>query len=261
MRIAAVATAILVMVCGVGGALLYAGIIRFNHPSLEAFPIQGVDVSHHQGAIDWGSLQSSRVRFAYIKASEGATFRDPRFLINWSQARQVGVIPGAYHYFTLCRPGAEQASNFLAVLSTAIGRRLPPAIDLEYGGNCVNRPTVSEFWAELDEFLEIVERQAGCRAVLYVTKEFHETYVVARAHDRRLWVRNIYRQPPLPDPTWHLWQFANRGRMPGVETYVDLNAFRGDAAAFSRFRCETAQQFGSWRVPAGGPSALLRGRV
>jgi lysozyme len=97
--------------------LLYRGIVRFNYPDLRTYPIQGVDVSHHQGEIDWTQLQGPAVQFAYIKASEGATFRDAQFAANWQGAVTAGVTPGAYHFFTLCRSGAEQARNFFAALA------------------------------------------------------------------------------------------------------------------------------------------------
>ena len=77
-----------------------------------------MDVSHHQAEIDWTELKGRAVQFAYIKASEGATSRDPRFASNWKAALAAGVTPGAYHFFTLCKPGAQQARNFLAALPT-----------------------------------------------------------------------------------------------------------------------------------------------
>jgi lysozyme len=60
---------------------------RFAYPILEpaAFlhEVRGIDVSHHQGQIDWDALAAHHVAFAYIKATEGETFNDPRFSRNW----------------------------------------------------------------------------------------------------------------------------------------------------------------------------------
>jgi lysozyme len=64
----------------------FLGYVRFNYPAREQFPVRGVDVSHHQGDIDWQLLKSERVVFAYIKATEGGDFKDPRFRINWEGA-------------------------------------------------------------------------------------------------------------------------------------------------------------------------------
>src|SRR4051794_5467055 len=71
------------------------------HPSDSLYPLQGIDISHHQGAIDWARLPGQGVDFAYIKASEGGDHRDPAFAANWAGARKAGIRRGAYHFFTL----------------------------------------------------------------------------------------------------------------------------------------------------------------
>jgi lysozyme len=218
--------------------LLYRGIVRCNYPDLQRYPIRGVDVSHHQGEIDWTRLQRRDVHFAYIKASEGATLRDARFVSNWQRAVTAGVTPGAYHFFTLCKSGAEQARNFLAALSDVTGSGLPPAVDLEFGGNCKRRPAQQHFTRELHSFLEEVERATGCMPVLYVTQDFYRPYVAGRIQGYPLWVRNIFGAPRLHEGAdWLLWQYANRGRMPGVDAFIDLNVYSGSAAQFREFRC------------------------
>jgi hypothetical protein len=54
--------------------------------------VQGVDVSRHQGPIDWNALARSDVRFAYIKATEGGDYVDPRFEVNWGGAGRAGFM-------------------------------------------------------------------------------------------------------------------------------------------------------------------------
>ena len=93
----------------VGLTLYYAGAIRFNYPDEEHYPIRGLDVSHHQGLIDWARIPTERYRFVYIKATEGGDFWDKSFKQNWKQAMNAGLTVGAYHFFTLCRLGDEQA--------------------------------------------------------------------------------------------------------------------------------------------------------
>jgi lysozyme len=62
--------------------------------------------------------------------------------------------------------------------------------------------------------------------------------VAGRFADHRLWVRNLFRQPRLPDGRdWHVWQYANRARLPGVQGFVDRNAFVGTEGEFARFLC------------------------
>jgi len=218
--------------------LLYLGIIRFNYPSLTQFPIQGVDVSHHQGSIDWLQLKSPSIRFAYIKASEGATFKDAEFKNNWQGAVTANVVPGSYHFFTLCKSAREQANNFISAAAWSKTDGLPPAVDLEFGGNCSKLPSRRAFHRQLQLFLQIIENEWGCRPVLYVTREFYDYYDISTYSAYPLWLRNIFKKPNLgTKKPWQLWQFANRARLPGVNTYIDLNAFNGGSDQFTRFHC------------------------
>lgn len=167
--------------------------------------------------------------------------KEPRCAILASRktgaAPQAPVSRGARTFFTLCAPGAAQGANFLGVVSSMEGERLRPAVDLEFGGNCGARPSMEAMFRELHQFLAVVEPKFGCRAVLYMTQDFHDAYVRGRMLDRELWIRDIYGRPSLAGRRWTLWQFANRARMAGVEPYVDLNAFDGSPAEFAKMIC------------------------
>ena len=73
----------------------------------EGFEIHGIDVSHHQGRIDWeelkdnGMIDKYPVRFVYIKATEGASIIDENFHDNFYQAREYGFTRGAYHFYSV----------------------------------------------------------------------------------------------------------------------------------------------------------------
>lgn len=220
---AAVALAIALLA---GAMLVWDGWLRFNYPSRTRYPVRGVDVSHHNRAIDWARLRADGADFAYLKATEGAAWRDSTFVRNRAGALRAGVVAGAYHYFTLCAPGDAQARNFLAAAPPLPGPALPPAVDLEYGGNCAARPSSDSLAAELRAFLTPVEAAYGRPAILYVTREFYNAYLANQPATNPLWVRDIFGQPGYGG-RWTLWQYGNRGRMDGVETYVDLNAFNG----------------------------------
>ncbi|MEA3053448.1 MAG: lysozyme [Sphingomonadales bacterium] len=216
-----------------GLALLLAAILALGawyyaqrwHPSDRRFPSQGIDVSHHQGVIDWGQLPAQGVDFAYIKASEGGDHRDSAFAANWSGARQAGIARGAYHFFTLCRPGAEQAANFIAAVP-ADPDALPPAVDLEYLGNCSRPVTSGQFHAELAAYIRAVEARYRKPVLLYLTAEFDRTYRVSARVDRPLWLRALVREPRFGARSWHLWQASNFRRLRGIEGRVDWNVQR-----------------------------------
>lgn len=195
--------------------------------------VQGVDVSHHQGAIDWRALSQDGVRFAYIKATEGGDHVDARFAVNWRSAADAGIPRGAYHFFTLCRPADEQAANFIATVPLTPGM-LAPAVDLEHMGPCRRTAAMADVPAEARRFLDIVEAHYGVRPILYVTREFHDAHL-SELRGERFWVRSLYSQPDFRERDWVIWQHNNRGTKRGVTGPIDLNAFRGDEAAFAAF--------------------------
>jgi len=219
-----------------GVALILKGDLWLNRPSLRRYPIQGLDVSAHQGEIDWPQVAKGPWSFVYIKASEGGDFRDPRFALNWQGSREVGLLRGAYHFFTFCRSGSEQAQNFISLLPSEPDL-LPPVVDLEFGGNCKKRPSQQALVKEVQIFLDQVEKHTHQKPLLYVTDTFAKTYLKQNAFsDYSLWVRDILREPVLFNQrVWLFWQFSNRGRVAGIQGFVDQNVFAGSPAEFRRW--------------------------
>jgi lysozyme len=199
------------------------GLWRFNYPSLAEYPVQGLDVSHHQGEIDWAAVPRDRFQFVYIKASEGGDFRDVKFSENWDEAKTNKFQTGAYHFFTLCRPGIDQAKNFAEATE---GRRkgLPPAIDLEFVGNCSKRPARKEFSAELNAFIKTLAKYDTQKPVFYTTENFYREYLQGSGFDEYpLWIRSVFSAPAM-ETEWAYWQYADNVRIPGINGPVDLNA-------------------------------------
>ena len=199
------------------------------HPSDQSYPQQGIDVSHHQGAIDWAALPAQGVDFAYIKASEGGDYRDDRFAQNWAAAARAGVPRGAYHFFTLCRSGAEQAANFIAAVPR--GTMLPPAVDLEFLGNCRARLPADRVLPEVRAFVTRIEAHYGQQAILYLTREFDQAYGVSAAISRPLWLRSLVFAPTWSPRPWTLWQASNFRRLRGIDGRVDWNVRTGGPTA------------------------------
>ena len=79
------------------GLFLCLGIFYF--PELR-YDIHGIDISHHQGKISWDEIDTSYVKFVYIKATEGSDFQDSLFSFNRNEATRRGIPVGAYHFFT-----------------------------------------------------------------------------------------------------------------------------------------------------------------
>ena len=216
-------------------ALFWFGIIRFNYPSKETYPVKGIDISHHQGIIDWKALEKEALDFVYMKATEGGNFVDPKFKLNWKSAGKIKISRGAYHFYRICKNGIEQAENFISVVPR-LQNAMPHAIDLEHKGNCKTSKSKKMIRKEISDYITKVKNHYGKAPVIYVTDKFFREYLMNEFSDTKIWIRNIFNRPTLPDyRKWHIWQFTNRGRINGVDTYVDLNVFNGDKSAFVKF--------------------------
>jgi lysozyme len=232
MRILFALVVALAVAIAAAGFLYDRGVFRLNHPDPVRFPVRGIDVSHHQGRIDWPAVRAAGVEFAFIKASEGADHRDREFARNWEAAHRAGIARGAYHFFTFCTPGLSQAENFTSALGSAAGE-IPPVADVEFSGNCRQWRGISEIRDELRRFLERVEASIGRRPILYFTGDAYARVLDGHFPSHPRWPRNVFWEPSDSRfGHWLFWQFADNGRVPGIDTLVDLNVFRGSRSDF-----------------------------
>lgn len=219
---------------GVLAALVASGVVWPNRILAAGYDVRGIDVSHHNGTIDWPVVAEQEIDFAYVKATEGSGHVDERFAENWRGARAAGLTVGAYHFMSFESPGADQAAN-LAEHVPAAADALPPVVDLEPYGRFTNAlPPVEDVRAILDPLLAAIEERYGRPAVIYTTSQAYEKYLAGRYPGNPVWIRSILWRPSLPDGRdWTIWQYSNRDRLdgvgqdPGAEPYVDLNVVDG----------------------------------
>jgi lysozyme len=208
-------------IAGMLGALIAYSDLEIAH---LWYDVTGVDVSNHQGDIDWDQLANGKVAFVYMKATEGGDFRDRRFKQNWEGAKNAGLPRGAYHFFTQCRKGAEQAKNFIEVVPREAGA-LPPAVDLEHMGDCRSGPQLPN----------VMEVHYGRRPVIYTNDEFDTAYLQGQLANETFWLRSLHARPRFRKDQWVIWQYHDSGKRPGITGPVDLNAFRGSRRDFVDF--------------------------
>lgn len=186
------------------------------------YPVSGIDVSAHNGEIDFAAVKKSGVDFVFIKASEGETFRDKKFADNYERAMESGLVVGAYHYFRFDNEGVMQAMN----LCQALGDRRPPlgvAIDIEFENNAsiTNPMEIVENLSAMLDYLKL----KGLPIVLYSNKEGYYEFIADYFSDYPLWICSFSDTPIEAD--WTFWQYSHSGKVPGVNGKVDLDIFCG----------------------------------
>ncbi len=211
---------------------IFLKIIKFNTWFAESYPVQGVDVSHYQGEIDWTVLANQGIDFAYIKATEGSCFVDDKFVSNWENVAQTSLLTGAYHFFSFDSEGKTQAENYVQTVGSLEGKLLP-VVDVEYyGDKFQNPPEKSAVVTELTDMLLALEQEYGVKPMIYTTYTVYYKYLQGEFDEYPLWIRNVYFTPDVNlKDKWTLWQYSDTEVLEGYagqEKYIDVNVFRGE---------------------------------
>lgn len=211
-----------------------AGVVPVIAQPANSLP--GIDVSHHQGAIDWVQVAASGQRFAIAKATDGRNFVDPNYATNKAGALANGIAFTAYHF---ARPddtpndAVIEADHFVDVAQLEPGN-LIPVLDIERTGGL----TQAEVTTWILTWLGRVTERLGVRPMVYTSPSGWEnrtgdTTAVADAGYTVLWVAHWgVSQPRLSANDWSgngwtFWQYGNCGSVAGIEGCVDVDWYDG----------------------------------
>ena len=206
--------------------------------------LEGIDVSHWQGTIDWPQVAAAGKSFAILKATDGKPATsgtgldiDPTYASNHAAAKANGLWTGAYHF---ARPDATpgdailEADHFVSVMNLGTGD-LNPALDIETSDGL--SPAALTAWVRA--FLDRVTARIGARPMIYTNPSFWSTALantraLADAGYRTLWVAHwtTNASPTVPASNWGghgwtFWQYSSTGSVPGIAGAADLDRFNG----------------------------------
>ncbi|MET9108088.1 lysozyme [Streptomyces zhihengii] len=218
---------------------------------LDTSGVQGIDVSHWQGAINWNSVKGAGIDFAYIKATEGTTFKDSRFSANYLGSYNAGLVRGAYHF---ARPNASNGATqagFFASNGGAWSRdnqTLPGVLDIEHnpsGAMCYGLSS-AQMRTWINDFHATYKARTGRDVVIYTTASWWNSCTgswTGMAAKAPLWIAHWgVSSPNIPAgfPTWTIWQYTATGRVAGVSGDVDRNKFNGSMSRLLALANNTA---------------------
>jgi GH25 family lysozyme M1 (1,4-beta-N-acetylmuramidase) len=194
--------------------------------------VEGMDVSGHQGNVDWQHWWNQGKRFTYVKATEGTGYRNPYHPQQYNGSYDVGMIRGSYHFALPDRSsGAAQANYFVDHGGgwSADGRTLPGALDIEYnpyGDRCYGKSQAA-MGAWIRDFHDTYHARTGRWPVIYTTTGWWNECVGTAENFGStvpLWLaRYDSTIGPLPHGwTFHtFWQYTS--------SPIDYNRFNGSA--------------------------------
>jgi lysozyme len=213
----------------------------------EGYEIHGIDISHHQGDIDWeelrdkGLINETPIRFIMIKATEGATTVDENFEDNFYQAREYGFTRGAYHFYSVYSSAQQQANFFIKNVKLENGD-LPPVLDVEQKPKYQSD---AEFKASVMEWLETVESHYHVKPIIYTYYKFKLQYLSDPVFDQYpYWIAHYYVDKVEYEGPWKFWQHTDVGRLPGIKGNVDFNIYNGSFYELRKLTIGGVEQIG-----------------
>lgn len=191
--------------------------------STQAADAFGIDVSHHNGRIDWQTVGEGKpLLFVYVKATEGATHVDKYYSYNLEGARKAGYKVGSYHFFRMTSSAHEQFRNFQKTVRKS-RQDLIPMVDVETSDG---RPA-KELRDSLNVFIGLVRKAYGVRPMIYGTNRSYNELCGGLYPSYPLYIgRYGSKAPQLKGTgTYTIWQYTEKGHLKGIPKPVDMARF------------------------------------
>lgn len=192
------------------------------------YDTHGIDISRHQGVIDWVKLGLYReadtpIQFIFMKATEGSDFKDVTFDANFAKAKELGFMRGAYHFFSPRTSAKKQAEFFIKTVNLQSGD-LPPVLDVEDIGQTSKKALQDS----VAVWLTIIEDHYKVKPILYTSYRFRTKNLAIPYFDQYpFWIAHYYVGKLRYKGEWKFWQHNDSGKVPGIDHPVDLNVFNG----------------------------------
>ena len=183
--------------------------------------VKGIDVSHHQGDIDWKKVKITRPKlaFVYVKCTEGKDYVDPNFKVNAGGAAAQGIKVGAYHYFRMKSGAHDQFRSFKAQMD-AVHLDLIPMVDVERADGKSRK----ELQDSLSVFLSLLKDAYGKSPMIYGTNHSYNEFCAPEFNGYPLYIGRYGKDKPVITGPSHytIWQYTEKGSIPGIPKPVDM---------------------------------------
>ncbi len=192
--------------------------------------IVGIDVSEHNGTIDWRKAKKTGIGFVYVRASHAET-EDKRFKANWDSLETAQIPKGAYHYYYPNSKSKKQANRFINTLGND-STQLTPMVDLEGDdSNNIGKMDVATYQSEVLNWLSIVEKKYGKKPIIYTSPSFADQYLQDSSFAAYpLWIANYDVTEPRIPKFWTdylLWQYSESDSLDGASGAIDHDILKG----------------------------------
>lgn len=199
-------------------------------PTTTKKKIMGIDVSEHNGTLDWAKLKKAGVEFAMIRTGYGQGHIDSQFENNIIGATAQGIPVGVYHFsYALNVEGAKREAKKVLEIIKNYKITFPIFYDFEYDTvNYAKKQKVILGKKEFNEFavafLNIIEK-AGYTPGIYYNLDYYNRFVdTSKVGKYCFWYAHYSTNPALKN--YDLWQYTETGILSGVSGTFDLNIMK-----------------------------------
>ena len=196
--------------------------------------IKGIDVSAHQGKINWDTVAAYGMDFVLLRITELGNVVDSYFETNYAACNKHKIPVGVYKY-SYAMTIAEIQSEARKVVSTLNGRKIqfPVFLDLEYH----NQRTLGaeSIHKMADAFRKIIEA-AGYKFAIYCNLDWYMNVICSHLRKYEFWIArypandNGTLQERLRPDIGVGWQYSSKAKIPGISGNVDRDVFYKDYA-------------------------------
>lgn len=158
-----------------------------------------------------------------MKATDGLSYQDIFFKINWYRSKENGLKRGAYLYFHPGISGKKQALHFIKNVDLKKGD-FAPVVDFEEAEN-LSKDVILK---QLKDCLNTLKSKYKITPIIYANVNFYETYLQDGFYEYPIWIAHYNRigNPRIKDG-WQFWQHSCKGNVNGIKGDVDFNVFNG----------------------------------
>lgn len=186
--------------------------------------IHGIDLSHYQGNVFWEAIGESKMAYVYLKATEGGSRIDSKYQQNIDLAHRYGLKVGSYHFYRPNVPQQTQIENFLAQCRPD-DQDLLPMVDIETRSGLSKEAFVDSLFI----FLHLMEKAYKQKPLIYTGANFYDNNLLGMLDNYKVMIAQYTRREPVlkDDLDFILWQYTAKGRLDGINGYVDKSRFMG----------------------------------
>ena len=185
--------------------------------------LQGIDVSHYQGKMNWEKAKAAGVQFAFIKATEGISYVDTQFKANVDGCIETGIPYAIYHFW---RPLVSPLLQYGNIAKAYEYAKCPIVIDVEDTAGLTTKQNMEM----LVMLIQLLIDKTGKLPTIYTSAEkWKRIDPYPRWKELPLWVANYgVTSPALPRDwnDWMVWQYSSTGsgaKYGAESTNIDLD--------------------------------------